>query len=78
LGAFVSPLLSVAESTGNLGPLLQQISTIYEKMSTTQQERLIPLIEPVCLLVLGALLVFVVWGTLVPLYDHVLTQPLPV
>jgi len=78
LGAFVSPLLSVAESTGNLGPLLKQISIIYEKMSTTQQERLIPLIEPLCLIVLGGMLLFVVWGTLVPLYDHVLTQPLPV
>jgi type II secretory pathway component PulF len=76
LDSFVGPLLLVGEKTGQLSPVLEQISVLYQQKAQAHQERLLPMLEPLCLLMLGSLLLLVICGTLLPLYDQFMPQDL--
>ena len=67
--SFAPRMLSVAEKTGQLGPMFFQIATLCEEEFSRSLEQYSALIQPVLLLLLGLLIGTVVLSILIPLTD---------
>lgn len=71
--AFIPPLvprmLGIAQAGGNLASMMHQIASIYEEDLEKSFARITALIQPILLLVLGAMVGFVLLSVLLPLTD---------
>jgi len=71
--AFIPPLvprmLGIAQAGGNLASMMHQIASIYEEDLEKSFARITALLQPLLLLVLGAMVGFVLLSVLLPLTD---------
>lgn len=65
----VSSMVSVGESSGTLEYMLGEIAQHYDEMVQYRLKRLMTLIEPCCLVVMGGLVAFIMAAMLLPLFD---------
>ena len=66
-------MIAVGEETGKLGPMLTKIAGYYDNAVGYSLKKLIALIEPVFIIVLGALVGFIMASMLLPMFDMVKT-----
>ncbi len=64
-------MISVGEETGKLGHMLNKISGFYDNSVGYSLKRLIALIEPVFIIILGILVGFIMASMLLPMFDMV-------
>jgi len=69
----VIQMIAVGEETGKLGPMLTKIAGFYDNAVGYSLKKLIALIEPVFIIVLGALVGFIMASMLLPMFDMVKT-----
>jgi len=67
--SLVVRMLSIAEETGKMGPMLESVSGIYEEDLERNLMQMTALIQPALLLVLGGVVGVVVLSVLLPLTD---------
>jgi type II secretory pathway component PulF len=65
----VSRLVDIGETSGNLSDQLEFLSTFYGKRLNDLSERLGKLIEPVMMVVVGAIFIFMIMAILLPMYE---------
>jgi len=65
----VSQLVSVGESTGRLGQLLEKVSSFYTKEVENMVGSLVSLIQPILMVVIGLLVALLFAAILMPLYS---------
>ncbi|MDP3533459.1 MAG: type II secretion system F family protein [Alphaproteobacteria bacterium] len=58
-------LISVGEKAGNLAEMLQSLSTLYERSSKDRMQKFLALIEPLSIMIVGALIGSIVGGIIV-------------
>jgi len=66
-------MIAVGEETGKLGPMLTKIAGFYDTAVGYSLKKLIALIEPVFIIVLGALVGFIMASMLLPMFDMIKT-----
>ena len=66
-------MISVGEETGKLGHMLNKISGFYDNAVSFSLKKLIALIEPVFIIVLGILVGFIMASMLLPMFDMIKT-----
>ena len=66
-------MISVGEETGKLGHMLNKISSFYDNAVGYSLKKLIALIEPVFIIVLGVLVGFIMASMLLPMFDMIKT-----
>lgn len=66
-------MISVGEETGKLGDMLHKISGFYDNAVGYSLKKLIALIEPVFIIVLGVLVGFIMASMLLPMFDMIKT-----
>ena len=64
-------MISVGEETGKLGHMLNKISGFYDNAVGYSLKKLIALIEPVFIIVLGILVGFIMASMLLPMFDMI-------
>ena len=65
----VMALLTLGESTGTLGDSFSKIAEILEKILDRQMTLLMETIQPLCLLLIGLFLCWIIFSLFYPLYD---------
>lgn len=68
----VTQMVRVGEQSGQLSPLFQHIKSYYERDVDIKSTALLKILEPMILLILGGIILFVVMGVFYPLYDSLL------
>ncbi|AHF00888.1 type II secretion protein F [Thiomicrospira aerophila AL3] len=68
LPGFSQKLLTLAEKTGQLAPVMQQLADYFEAQAKQQLDRLEPWVEPITTLVLGGVVVWMILAILGPVY----------
>ena len=66
-------MIAVGEETGKLGPMLTKIAGFYDTAAGYSLKKLIALIEPVFIIVLGGLVGFIMASMLLPMFDMIKT-----
>ncbi len=66
-------MIAVGEETGKLGPMLTKIAGFYDTAVGYSLKKLIALIEPVFIIVLGGLVGFIMASMLLPMFDMIKT-----
>ena len=66
---FVGNMLAVGEETGRIDDALNEVARFYEGSVERQSRMVTSLIEPVLLLVVGALVGFIVFAMLLPIFE---------
>jgi len=66
-------MIAVGEETGDLGGMLNKISDFYDRSVGYSVKKLTTLIEPVCLVVMGGVVAFIMASMLLPIFDMVKT-----
>lgn len=66
-------MIAVGEETGNLGGMLNKVSDFYDRSVGYSVKKLTILIEPVCLVVMGSVVAFIMASMLLPIFDMVKT-----
>ena len=66
-------MIAIGEETGNLGGMLNKISDFYDRSVGYSVKKLTTLIEPVCLVVMGSVVAFIMASMLLPIFDMVKT-----
>jgi len=69
----VVQMIAVGEETGKLGHMLYKISGFYDNAVGYSLKKLIALIEPVFIIVLGILVGFIMASMLLPMFDMIKT-----
>lgn len=62
-------MIAIGEETGHLGPMLGQIADIYEENLEKTIERVMSLLQPAILLIMGAIIGLVLLAILLPMTD---------
>lgn len=62
-------MISVGEESGNLDEMLNKISDFYDRGVAYSVKKLTTLIEPVCLVVMGVIVAFIMASMLLPIFD---------
>lgn len=62
-------MLAIGEDSGSLGEMLEKVATIYEQEMEKTLTRMLALVQPVILLVMGLIIGLVMIGILMPLSD---------
>jgi general secretion pathway protein F len=65
----VTRMISVGEQTGELEEMLAKIADIYDLQVETSVSTLTSLLEPVMILLIGAVIAFIVFAILLPIFD---------
>lgn len=65
----VSKMISIGEQSGSLDQMLGQLANIYEKEVDNQIKTISTLIEPVMMIMLGAVVLIIVAAVLLPIYS---------
>lgn len=65
--AMVTQMIRVGEKTGQLEPMLKQISDTYDNQIRSDIDALTSLLEPAMLIVMGGVIAFIVFSTIIPL-----------
>jgi type II secretory pathway component PulF len=68
LPGFSQKLLTLAEKTGQLAPVMQQLADYFEAQAKQLLDRLEPWVEPITTLVLGGVVVWIILAILGPVY----------
>jgi type IV pilus assembly protein PilC len=68
LPGFSQKLLNLAEKTGQLAPVMQQLADYFEAQAKQQLDRLEPWVEPMTTLLLGGVVVWMILAILGPVY----------
>ena len=63
----VTQMIRVGEKTGQLEKMLAQISDTYDSQVKTDVETMTSLLEPIMLILMGGVIAFIVFSTLIPL-----------
>ncbi len=63
----VTQMIRVGEKTGHLEEMLSQISDTYDNQVRTDLETMTALLEPVMLILMGGVIAFIVFSTIIPL-----------
>ena len=63
----VTQMIRVGEKTGQLEKMLSQISTTYDNQVRSDIETMTALLEPVMLIIMGGVIAFIVFSTMIPL-----------
>ena len=63
----VTQMIRVGEKTGQLEKMLTQISDTYDSQVKTDVETMTSLLEPIMLILMGGVIAFIVFSTLIPL-----------
>ena len=63
----VVDMISVGERTGDLGPMLNRVSTSYESQVSRKLSTLTALLEPLMILVMGGIVFFIAMAVLLPM-----------
>jgi general secretion pathway protein F len=63
----VTHMIAVGERTGDLGPMLQRISTTYESQVNRRLETMTSLLEPLMILVMGGVVFVIALAVLMPM-----------
>jgi type IV pilus assembly protein PilC len=71
--ADVTQMIAVGEQTGRLHDMLDKIADFYDKSTEHSIKRLLTLIEPVLIIIMGGLAGFIMASMLLPLFDMVKT-----
>lgn len=66
-------MIAVGEETGDLSGMLNKISDFYDRSVGYSVKKLTTLIEPVCLVVMGSVVAFIMASMLLPIFDMVKT-----
>ena len=66
-------MIAVGEETGKLGPMLTKIAGFYDTAVGHSLKKLIALIEPVFIIILGVLVGFIMASMLLPMFDMIKT-----
>jgi len=66
-------MIAVGEETGKLGPMLTKIAGFYDSAVDYSLKKLIALIEPVFIIILGVLVGFIMASMLLPMFDMIKT-----
>jgi len=66
-------MISVGEETGKLGPMLTKIAGFYDSAVGYSLKKLIALIEPAFIIILGMLVGFIMASMLLPMFDMIKT-----
>lgn len=64
-------MVSAGEQSGNLSGMLLKLSDYYDKLIDYQLKRLVSIIEPLFLVVIGAIVAFIMVSMLLPVFDMV-------
>jgi len=67
--SFVGNMLAVGEETGRIDESLNEVAQYYEGCVTRQSRMAVSLLEPVLLLVVGAVVGFIVFAMLMPIFE---------
>jgi type IV pilus assembly protein PilC len=67
--ALVVRMIKVGESTGALDKSLLNISYFYDRDVNAAMQKVLKIIEPLLTLILGAILAFIMFSVLGPVYD---------
>lgn len=62
-------IVGIGETSGMLSESFQELSDLYYENFVQKQDLIIKLIEPSMLVIMGAVVVFVMFGTLIPIYS---------
>jgi type IV pilus assembly protein PilC len=65
----ISTLISVSEKTGNLDEVLKTLATFYESEIDAAIKSMVSLVEPLMLIVLGAIVGLIALSVVVPIYQ---------
>ena len=65
----VGRMLSVGEESGNFAKMLEKVAEMYEQEVTQSLERLVALMQPLILLILGAVIGTILLAILLPMTD---------
>jgi len=63
----VTQMIRVGEKTGHLEEMLAQISDTYDNQVRTDLETMTALLEPAMLILMGGVIAFIVFSTIIPL-----------
>jgi type IV pilus assembly protein PilC len=66
-------MIAVGEETGKLGPMLTKIAGFYDSAIGYSLKKLIALIEPLFIIILGILVGFIMASMLLPMFDMIKT-----
>jgi type IV pilus assembly protein PilC len=66
-------MIAVGEETGKLGPMLTKIAGFYDNAVKYSLKKLIALIEPAFIIILGVLVGFIMASMLLPMFDMIKT-----
>ncbi len=64
-------MVSAGEQSGNLSGMLLKLSDYYDKLIDYQLKRLVSIIEPLFLVIIGAIVAFIMVSMLLPVFDMV-------
>ncbi len=64
-------MISAGEQGGNLAPMLSKLSDYYEKLIDYRLKRLVSIIEPAFLVIVGGIVAFIMASMLMPIFDMV-------
>ncbi|MEW6008534.1 MAG: type II secretion system F family protein [Candidatus Omnitrophota bacterium] len=64
-------MISAGEQGGNLAPMLSKLSDYYEKLIDYRLKRLVSIIEPAFLVIVGGVVAFIMASMLMPIFDMV-------
>ena len=67
----ITGLISIAEKSGQLEETLSIISGFYEKEVSTTLKRLMVIVEPILLLIIGTIVAFIALAVIIPVYQMV-------
>ena len=65
----LSQMISVGEETGEMGTVLTKVAAYYQQQAEQKVKNLTTALEPIILVILGAVVAFVVLAIITPLYS---------
>lgn len=65
----LAPIIFVGEETGKLDTMLESIADSYEYESDAAMSKIVSLIEPAMILILGAIICVIMVGIMLPLWN---------
>ena len=66
---YIADMVSVGESSGNLEEMLSSVSEYYENNANQKIAALTSMVEPLIIVILGAVIAFILVSILLPLFE---------
>jgi type II secretory pathway component PulF len=62
-------MIAVGEQTGEMEAMLSKVADIYDQQVETMVSTLTSLLEPVMIVIIGAVMAFIVFAVLLPIFN---------